>query len=144
MTIDPAMETAIQERIAASAFSQWMGMRLISVDDGSCELAIDIQEHHLNPGGIVHGGIVATILDAAIGLALRTTIGMSSHVTVQLDVHYLTPAVSGALIGRGKAVRTGNRMGYGEGRAYTEDGRLVATAGATFLVVTPKATPAGD
>src|SRR5258708_40148912 len=102
MPLDPEFESSIRARVSASPFATWMGLRIVSIDDGESEIAIDLEPHHLNPGGIVHGGIVATILDAAIGLALRTTIGMYSHVTVQLDVHYLAPATQGLLGARGK------------------------------------------
>lgn len=113
-----------------------MGISLVHIDSGSSELRLDLEPHHLNPGGIAHGGVLATLLDASIGLALRTKLGMSfDHVTVDLGVHYLAPARSGALIGRGKAVRVGGRVSYGEAELSTPDGTLVAKGSATFLVI---------
>jgi len=111
-------------------------MTLVSVGDGESELRLEVQPHHLNPGKIVHGGVLATLLDASIGLALRSKLGMSTeHVTIELDVHYLSPARTGALIGRGRAVRVGGRVSYGEAELFTEDGTLVAKGTATFLIV---------
>ena len=113
-----------------------MGITLVDIGDGVSELRLDLRPHHLNPGGIVHGGVLATLLDASIGLALRTKLGMgSNHVTVELGVHYLAPARSGALIGHGRAVRTGSRTSFGEAELHTEEGELVAKGSATFLVV---------
>ena len=119
-----------------SSFATWMGIVFVGIGDGESELRLDLEPHHLNPGGIVHGGVLATLLDACIGLALRTKIGMESeHVTIKLDVNYLAPARTGALIGRGKAVRAGGRVSYGEAELTTEDGTLVAKGTATFLVI---------
>src|SRR5687767_4288136 len=135
MPLDPAFETAIRERISTSAFASWMGMRLVTIDAGASELAVDLQPHHLNPGGIVHGGIIATILDAAIGLALRTTIGARSHVTTQLDVHYLSAVRAGTITAQGRAVHSGARTGYGEADVSSSAGKLLAKGSASFLLM---------
>lgn len=136
MPLDPELEPLIRKRFGSSDFANWMGMKLVRVGDGESELRLDVQPHHLNPGKIVHGGVLATLLDSSIGLALRSTIGMTTeHVTIELDVHYLSPARTGALIGKGKAVRVGGRVSYGEGELFTEDGTLVAKGTATFLIV---------
>jgi len=134
--MDPALEPLVRDRFGSSQFANWMGLSLISIGDGTSEIRLDLQPHHLNPGGIVHGGVIATVLDASIGLALRTKLGMDlNHVTIELGVHYLAPARAGALIGRGRAVRTGDRISYGEAELTSEKGRLLAKASATFLIV---------
>ena len=113
-----------------------MGITLVGIGDGTSELRLDLEPHHLNPGGIVHSGVLATLLDGCIGLALRTRLGLDSeHVTIDLNVHYLAPARTGSLTGRGKAVRAGGRISYGEAELFTEDGTLVAKGTATFLVI---------
>jgi acyl-CoA thioesterase len=136
MPLDPALEPLIRERFRSSEFARWMGISLVSIDAGESELRLDLERHHLNPGGIVHGGVLATLLDASIGLALRSMIGMTTdHVTIELDVHYLAPARSGYLIGRGRALRAGGRVSYGEAEVFSDEGKLLAKGSATFLVV---------
>ena len=136
MPIDPELEPLIRERFTSSRFAKWMGIELVGFGDGESELRLDLEPHHLNPGGIVHGGVLATLLDGSIGLALRSKIGMTTdHVTIELTVHYLSPARTGYLIGKGKAVRAGGRVSYGEAEVFSDDGRLLAKGSATFLVV---------
>jgi uncharacterized protein (TIGR00369 family) len=136
MPLDESLESQIRARFGSSAFARWMGISLVRIDTGASELRLDVQPHHLNPGGIVHGGVLATLLDASIGLALRTKLGMAfDHVTVDLGVHYLSPARGGALIGRGEAIRVGERVSYGEAELSTPDGTVVAKGSATFLVI---------
>jgi acyl-CoA thioesterase len=135
MPLDPEFEAAMHERLRASLFAQWMGFRLTHVDEGESRLELDVQPHHLNPGGIVHGGVIATLLDAAVGIALRTTIGLRGHVTIQLDVHYLSPVADGTVTAHGRAVHSGRRTGYGEAELFAPGGRLVAKGSASFLVI---------
>lgn len=139
MALDPTLESLIRRRFESSAFAKWMGISLIRIGDGQSELRLDLEPHHLNPGGIVHGGVLATLLDACIGLALRTRLDMgSNHVTAQLDVRYLAPARGGLLLGRGHALKVGPRLSFGEAELATEEGSLVSKGSATFLVVPAK------
>lgn len=134
--VDPALVERIRSRVNGSAFARWTGLRVAAIDDGSSEVCLDLEPHHLNPGGIVHGGIIASLLDAAIGIALRTKLGMDrTHVTVNLSINYLRPASAGTVIARGTAVRSGERTGYGEAELLDDQGRLLARGNATFLVV---------
>lgn len=135
MLEDDLAET-IRERFATSAFARWMGMELAHVTDGASEIHLAVETHHLNPGGIVHGGIIATMLDAAIGVALRTRLGFDrTHVTVNLSIGYLRPLRAGAMVARARAVHSGERVGYGEADLTDADGALLARGTATFLVV---------
>ena len=134
--LDPAFEPAVRKRFGSSKFAQWMGLSLVALGDGTSEVRLDLEPHHFNPGGIVHGGVLATLLDGCIGLALRTKLGMDKdHVTVDLNVQYISAMRAGALIGRGKAVRVGDRVSYGDAELTSEDGRLIAKGSATFLVI---------
>jgi len=136
--LDPETEAAIRARFAAADFSRWMGLELISIDDGTSELRLKLQPHHLNPGGIAHGGVVAAMLDVAAGLAHRSKLGPdATHVTVQLHINYLKAVGAGVVIARGVSLQTGRRVGYSEATLYDEDDRILARASATFLIVTP-------
>ena len=134
--LDPTLEPAVRKRFGSSTFARWMGLSLVSLGDGSSEVRLNLEPHHFNPGGIVHGGVLATLLDGCIGLALRTKLGMQfDHVTIDLNVQYISAMRSGALIGRGRAVRVGDRVSHGEAEVTSDQGRLIAKGSATFLVI---------
>lgn len=136
MPLDPEFVREIHARAASSEFHAWIGTRITGMDEGRSEMTLALRPHHLNPGGIVHGGVIATLLDSAIGLALRTRLGPGSkHATLQLGVNYLAMARSGTLTARGTAVHSGSRTGFGEATLHDEDGRLIAKASATFMIV---------
>ncbi len=126
----------LRARVASSPFHQWAGLELISVGDGLAELGMDLRPHHFNPQGIVHGGIITAVADTAIGLALRSKLRAGlTHRTAQLNVHFLAKGEGGRLVGRGRAVRLGQRMGYGESEVLDGPGQLLARASATFIVL---------
>jgi uncharacterized protein (TIGR00369 family) len=126
----------LAERVRRSPFHRWAGMELVSVGDGRSELAMDLLPQHFNPQGIVHGGIISALADTAIGLALRAKLRPGfTHRTAQLNVHFLAKGEGNRLVGRGVAVHLGTKMGYGEAEVLDGQGRLLARATATFIVL---------
>src|SRR2546421_2969544 len=136
--LDPATESAMRARFTDADFARWMGLELVSLGDGTSEIRLKLEPHHLNPGRIVHGGVVAGMLDVAAGLAHRSKLGPdATHVTVQLHINYMKAVGAGVVIARGVSLQTGRRVGYSEATLFDEDEHLLARASATFLIVTP-------
>lgn len=126
----------LRRRVERSPFHQWAGMQLVTVGDGAAELTMELLPQHFNPQGIVHGGIISALADTSIGLALRSKLRPGyTHRTAQLDVHFLAKGEGNRLVGRGRAVHLGTRMGYGEADVSDAEGRLLARASATFVVL---------
>jgi uncharacterized protein (TIGR00369 family) len=134
--LDERYLAELRDRVARSPFHGWVGIRLSAVEPGSSELVLDLEPHHFNPQGIVHGGIISLMADTAIGVALRSRLRPGlTHRTAQLNVHFVRSADSGRVIARGRAVHSGKRMGYGEADVLDEAGTLLARASATFIVL---------
>jgi uncharacterized protein (TIGR00369 family) len=127
---------ALRTRVSNSPFHRWAGIELVSVGDGRAELAMDLRPHHFNPQGIVHGGIITALADTSIGLAIRSQLDTGlTHRTAQLNVHFLTKGEGNRLVGRGRTIHLGQRMGYGESEVLDGQGRLLARASGTFIVL---------
>ena len=62
-------------RAAASPFYQQMGIGVDSLEEARAILRLDATGAHLNADGIVHGGVLPSLADAAMGCALRTLHG---------------------------------------------------------------------
>ncbi len=134
--LDERHLTEIEERIRASEFHRWAGMKLVSLGEGRAVVALELKPHHLNPQGLVHGGMISTLADTAAGLAVRSGLRAGlTHRTAQMNVHFLGKAETGTIIAYGRAVHVGNRMGYGEADLVDQDGRSIARATATFIVL---------
>ena len=125
----------VRERFARSGFHTWIGMRIERVEPGEVDVALDIEPHHLNLVGLLHGGLIATLADTATGLAYRTVLEPGTrHVTTHLSVTFLSPGRAGRVTARGKVVKAGGRFGYAEADIVGRDDELLARATATFTV----------
>jgi uncharacterized protein (TIGR00369 family) len=130
------IERELAERMARSAFHAWMGMELVRAAPGEVEIALAATDHHLNLQGSLHGGVTATLADTATGLAVRTMVPAGRrHVTIQLDVHYLSPGRPGRVTALGRTVRVGTQLAYAEADITDERGRLLARATSTVAVM---------
>jgi uncharacterized protein (TIGR00369 family) len=126
----------VADRMARSEFHRWAGIRLVRTEPGEVEIALKAEPHHLNLLGTVHGGMLATVADTAMGLAVRTRLEPgTTHVTGQLNVHFLAPGRVGRIVGIGRAVKSGRQTGYAEADVLDAEGRLVARASAAFIVL---------
>ena len=110
-----------------------MGFRehtALQVGDGV--VVVDAGDEHLNPHGTVHGGVLATMLDVAMGEAVADA-GGESPVTVALTVTYLEPGRAGRLEATARVRKRGKRLLIVEGEV-TQDGDVLADALGTFSV----------
>jgi uncharacterized protein (TIGR00369 family) len=130
------IERELAERVRRSAFHAWAGLELVRAAPGEVEIALDATAHHLNLQGLLHGGMIATLADTATGLAVRSMVPEGRrHVTIQLDVHYLSPGRPGRVTAVGRTVRVGTQIAYAEADVTDERGRLLARAMATVAVM---------
>jgi uncharacterized protein (TIGR00369 family) len=131
----PEIERALRERMAGSDFHRWAGLEVERVALGEVDVAMEVTDHHLNLVGIVHGGMLATLADTACGLAMRTVAGPDvTQVTAQLNIHFLAPAKPGRIVGKGRVVQAGSRIGVAEADVVDARGTVLARASATFAV----------
>jgi uncharacterized protein (TIGR00369 family) len=95
-------------------------------------------ESMCNATGMIHGGIVCTLLDTVTGCALLSTLAQGAGLaSVEIKVNYLMPVhpSGGPLTATGTVRQAGSRVGYTEGVATNAHGEVVATASSTLLIL---------
>jgi len=105
-------------------FNRHLGIRVVDLAEGNATMELTFRTELVgNPvNGVLHGGVISTLLDNCGGLAVWTQIGSHDLVsTVDLRVDYLRPAGPADLLGTGRVVRLGNRVGVVELRAFNRD-----------------------
>lgn len=102
-------------------------------------LAVRIDESHLNPLGMPHGGMLATLADTAIGAMMLLELGRSATaVTVNLSLDYLDSARLGDWVeARVEFDKLGSRLRYGTCRLVAGD-RCLVRATAIFAALAPR------
>ncbi len=135
---EPTTEDEIRDRVASSSFHASIGITVERVRPGAVDLKLEAGSDHVNLLGTVHGGVLATLVDTAAGLAVRSAIPAGSrHVSVNLDVQYLAPANTGTLLAAGRVVRMGRRIAFAEAHVTDAVGAVVARAQVTIAVSQP-------
>ncbi len=121
----------------ASPFLRELGVVLAEREPGFVRLEITVAEWHLRTRGIAHGGVIASLMDTAMGVAVSTKVPEGCFpVTAQLNVNFIRPAWEGeSLHIEGKVRHSGRTTAVAQGEIRTDSGVLVATASGTFSFV---------
>lgn len=122
----------------ASPYQNLIGYEIFQIDAGLARIRLDLQEKHLNPASMPHGGVYATLLDAALGIAGSLDAQHDTPkfaVTLSLNVNYIGRAKGNILTAEGRKVGGGKNIYFSEGEVRDEDGNIVATGTANFKFV---------
>jgi uncharacterized protein (TIGR00369 family) len=119
----------------ASPLNAALGISAEDLDDGRVRLSMEVGPQWINEVGLVHGGLMALLIDGAAGRALARTLGPGESAgTVHLSIQYLRPAPAGALLAEARIVKRGKRIAFLEGECRAAEGDVIARATATFSV----------
>ncbi|MFA1548035.1 PaaI family thioesterase [Actinomadura chokoriensis] len=117
-----------------------LGITVESLEPGRVVCALTPRTDFGNPLGTVHGGIISTLLDSAMGCAVHTSLPEgASYTTLELKVNFVraVPLEGGRLVCEGTTVHVGRKVATAEGRVTGADGKLVAHATTTCMVFQP-------
>jgi uncharacterized protein (TIGR00369 family) len=110
----------------------------VHVDHGRAVLAYMPQEREVDPRGNVHGGVIATILDTAMGYAVHSLLADGdAFATTELRTSYRRPVTvaAGPLRVEAGVLHAGRETALAEGRVVDAEGRLFAHATATWTLL---------
>jgi uncharacterized protein (TIGR00369 family) len=120
-----------------SPYFELLSMKIVDVRLGFSRLEINLAPKHLQPFGFVHGGVFASIIDAATFWAIFYEIEdqNTGATSVDLKLNYLAPTVSGKLIADGRRIKLGKTLGYAEATVTDETGKLLAHGTSTLMIL---------
>ena len=127
------------EVVNNSPFPQHLGMQLAAIQLDAATVTLDIQHCHMQPFGMVHGGVLSTLIDTAtfwaVFLRLPEDAGL---VNIDLKLNYLRPAATGHLTAEGRCIRAGSSISYAEAAVKDADGGLLAHGTSTLMALPGK------
>jgi uncharacterized protein (TIGR00369 family) len=118
-----------------------LGIEPVEAEPGRVTFALDPAEFHLNPFGLVHGGVLAAMLDTAMGCAVHSLLpAATGYVTGEMNTRFLRPATlsTGPLACTGQVVHAGTSTMVAEARVIDGQGHVIAIAGTTCVVRRPR------
>lgn len=144
MTPNPAYVEAVRESVHRSPYPHLIGLTIDALEFDSCVIGLQLDERHLQPFGIVHGGVLATLIDTATFwagfLRLPEDAGL---VNVDLKLNYLKAVARGHLRTEGRCLRAGRQISYAEARVIDATGELIAHGTSTLMALPGKGLTLG-
>jgi uncharacterized protein (TIGR00369 family) len=115
-----------------------LGLELERVEPGRVVFSVLADEAHENPMGSMHGGIVAALVDTAMGCALSSRLDAdSAFTTLELKTNYVRAITqsTGRVFAEGTVVYSGGRVATTEARVHDAHGTLYAHATSTCMIL---------
>jgi acyl-CoA thioesterase len=120
-------------------FAELLGMRAKSVGEGRARFELAVETRHLNPNGILHGGVIYSLADTAMGAALFNLLDPGEQcTTLEIKMTYLAPVTGGTIAADAGVVQRTKRIGVLEAKVFGDGDRLVALATGTFYIQAPR------
>jgi uncharacterized protein (TIGR00369 family) len=135
------LQAIIDGRLPPPPIATLIGAELVSVGDGEAIFRCVPDESIYNPIGMVHGGLLCTLLDSAAGCAVHTRLpARTGYGSIEIKVSFLEPLYAGAgeIEVHGRALRVGGRVAFAEAHARDAHGRLVGHATTSVAVIPPR------
>lgn len=124
-----------KDPFADAPISRLIGMEVQPGQPGEAEIFLDVDERLHNPMGFVHGGVIALLADAAMGIAFGRSLDEKfSFATVDMKTTFVRPIRKGRLHAKAQMIQRGLRLGFVECRITAKSSRLIATASCTCTV----------
>lgn len=115
-------------------FAKLLGLRFDAQGEGKSTLSLHILPKHMNPNGVVHGGVTYALADTGMGTALQTTLEPGQIcATIDIGMHYHKPIMGGRLVCQTELLTRGKTVGHLRSTLYIED-KLVASASGNFAI----------
>jgi uncharacterized protein (TIGR00369 family) len=136
------LETA-RERARNNNYWRHLGIEVEDAGEGWIRLRLRIRDELRNGAGApLHGGVLSSLIDAAVGGALGTVHeanqGGVGQATLDLNITYIGAAREGAIIAEGRIIRKGGTIAFGEADIRSEAGDLLARGRVTYMLLRPR------
>ena len=126
-----------QESVDGFPLKDYLGLDLVEEEPGRVVATMEVTERHLSPNGTVHGGVLFTLVDTAMG---KATMGVVPEgrtcASIELSARYFRPVAAGRLVAEVTVLQAGRRVVHLEGKVRREgDDRPVAAMTGSFAVI---------
>ncbi len=134
--LNPKYKKTISRLVNQSPYFSLLSMKIKDLEWGTSVLEVELEEKHLQPFGFVHGGAIASVMDAATFWAVFPQVkdGMGLT-TVEIKVNFLAPVQKGRLVVKGRCIKIGKTLALGDAYINDAKGNLIAHGTATMMMV---------
>lgn len=134
------LQAMLNEELPGPPIADLLGLEAVTIEKGLVVFSVEPAEYHYNPIGAVHGGLLCTLADSAMGCAVHTTLpARTGYTTLELKVNFLRQITvgTGRIFCEGKIVHAGGRISTAEARLTDENGKLYGHSTTTCMIFRP-------
>ena len=130
------MEQVMRGEAPPPAIAALIGFNLAAIEPGRAVIEFEPTERHANPMGTLHGGVLADIADAAMGMAYASALEEGeTFTTLELKINFIKPVWTGKLRAEGRLLSGGRTVGLVACDVRDAKDRLVAHATSTCMTL---------
>jgi uncharacterized protein (TIGR00369 family) len=117
-------------------FNKLLGIRIVRRHSDGVTIQCKVREDLLNIKGALHGGVLASMADTAMGIALHNHFGGRRPITTtDLKINYLRPIQKGKAVARSYLLKVGKKLGVGRVELFDAERNLAAIAIVTYMIL---------
>jgi uncharacterized protein (TIGR00369 family) len=134
------LQAMIDGKIPPPPIAATLDFRLAEVREGQAVFVGTPSEFHYNPIGMVHGGLIATLLDSAMGCAIQSMLPAGTgYTTLELHTNFVRPLTrdTGEVRCESKVLHIGKRIGTAEAKVVDSAGKLYGHGTTTCMIFSP-------
>lgn len=120
---------------AQATFWGYVGFELVQLSETSATISLQLQPHHLNLLGIVHGGVFMTMLDNAMGLVIMHDPTLRA-VTATMNTYFLTNISKGTIYCKAELLHRTKRTITMTASIYDDSNERLAYASGSYRLLT--------
>jgi uncharacterized protein (TIGR00369 family) len=103
-------------------------------ENGKSRITLNMRPEHKNSFGVVHGGVIMTLLDFVMAAAARSAMDHPlGAITIDMTISFLRPSV-GKIAVEGTVLKSGKSINYCEAVVLNEAGEITAKSSGTFVL----------
>ena len=139
MEITPEIEQKIREKFETNHFPKYLGIEIVSIEEGRARLSVETRKELLQLQGVMHGGAIASLIDTAVAFAIiSVSEPQARFTTVEMKVNYLSAIREGRVIADARIIRDGRRIVVADCDVFDSNGRLAAKWLLTYIRLNEK------
>lgn len=117
-------------------YYKYLGIDVMEASDGHAKLRLGFKDYLTHPFGYFHGGVIASLADSAgINSVLSTLKGEEKAITLEMKINYLLPVKETVVFAEARVIHRGRKSAVADVDVKTEDGKLVAKAIVTCVIM---------
>jgi uncharacterized protein (TIGR00369 family) len=135
-TLSPVTLEQLRGWVDRMPFNQLLGIRVAKIHADGVTIECKVRDELRNLAGLLHGGVTATMADAAVGISIASHFrGARRTTTVEMKLNYLRPIAEGKAIARAHLLRIGAHLCVGRVDIFDSKRNLAATALVTYMLL---------